>query len=205
MENENDFIQKLAIAKKMMDIQKKIPRGQNGLGSTSLDEYTQPQQITVDEFQAPQSSYNIPQEYLNESFTTQQTPKPNGGEMTKEKIMSSKLPDEIKRLMLEHPIQNKQSTTVLSNDLVEKATRLMNVNSKGEIINETTKKPLPTYQSTNSLNANEIKQIVKETVEEILKENGIIAESTSKTNQQFSFKVGQHIFEGKVNKIKKIR
>lgn len=87
MENENDFIQKLAIAKKMMDIQKKIPRGQNGLGSTSLDEYTQPQQITVDEFQAPQSSYNIPQEYLNESFTTQQTPKPNGGEMTKEKIM----------------------------------------------------------------------------------------------------------------------
>lgn len=205
MENENDFIQKLAIAKKMMDIQKKIPRGQNGLGSTSLDEYTQPQQITVDEFQAPQSSYNIPQEYLNESFTTQQTPKPNGGEMTKEKIMSSKLPDEIKRLMLEHPIQNKQSTTVLSNDLVEKATRLMNVNSKGEIINETTKKPLPTYQSTTSLNANEIKQIVKETVEEILKENGIIAESTSKTNQQFSFKVGQHIFEGKVNKIKKIR
>lgn len=107
--------------------------------------------------------------------------------------------------MLEHPIQNKQSTTVLSNDLVEKATRLMNVNSKGEIINETTKKPLPTYQSTTSLNANEIKQIVKETVEEILKENGIIAESTSKTNQQFSFKVGQHIFEGKVNKIKKIR
>jgi hypothetical protein len=47
--------------------------------------------------------------------------------------------------------------------------------------------------------------MLKEVVEEVLLENGILAESTQKSNNElFSFKVGKHIFEGKVTKIKKI-
>jgi hypothetical protein len=46
--------------------------------------------------------------------------------------------------------------------------------------------------------------MLKEVVEEVLLENGILAESTQKSNEVFSFKVGKHIFEGKVTKIKKI-
>jgi hypothetical protein len=46
--------------------------------------------------------------------------------------------------------------------------------------------------------------MLKEVVEEVLQENGILAESIQKSNEVFSFKVGKHIFEGKVTKIKKI-
>jgi hypothetical protein len=46
--------------------------------------------------------------------------------------------------------------------------------------------------------------MLKEVVEEVLLENGVIAESTQKSNELFSFKVGKHVFEGKVTKIKKL-
>jgi hypothetical protein len=58
--------------------------------------------------------------------------------------------------------------------------------------------PIPT-QDLSSL-----KKLLREVVEEVLQENGLIAESTQKSNEIFSFKVGKHIFEGKVTKIKKI-
>ena len=49
-----------------------------------------------------------------------------------------------------------------------------------------------------------LKKIVKEVVDEALSENGLMMESSEKTNELFSFKVGKHIFEGKVTKIKKL-
>jgi hypothetical protein len=49
-----------------------------------------------------------------------------------------------------------------------------------------------------------LKELVRETMEEILRENGLLVESTSKTNEVFTFRVGEHIFEGKLTKIKKI-
>jgi DUF917 family protein len=50
----------------------------------------------------------------------------------------------------------------------------------------------------------DLKKMIKEAVRETLKEQGLIAESTEKTNEIFSFKVGKHIFEGKITKVKKI-
>ena len=38
----------------------------------------------------------------------------------------------------------------------------------------------------------------------VLKENGLVMESAEKSNEIFSFKVGKHVFEGKVTKIKKL-
>jgi hypothetical protein len=46
--------------------------------------------------------------------------------------------------------------------------------------------------------------MIENAVNKALKENGMIAESTEKTNEVFSFRVGKHIFEGKLTKIKKI-
>jgi homoaconitase/3-isopropylmalate dehydratase large subunit len=51
---------------------------------------------------------------------------------------------------------------------------------------------------------NDIKQIVKETVEEVLRENGLLVESESKSNDLFKFRVGQHIFEGRLTNVKKV-
>ena len=50
------------------------------------------------------------------------------GVPTVDAIKNSKLPDEIKRLMMEHPIAQPSSpmgNTVLSDELIEKASRLM--------------------------------------------------------------------------------
>jgi hypothetical protein len=46
--------------------------------------------------------------------------------------------------------------------------------------------------------------MINEAVNNALKENGLLVESSEKTNELFSFKVGKHIFEGKVTKIKKL-
>jgi hypothetical protein len=45
---------------------------------------------------------------------------------------------------------------------------------------------------------------MKEVVQEVLKENGLLTESETKSNEVFKFRVGQHIFEGKLVKVKKI-
>jgi hypothetical protein len=201
MRTENDLIQKLMISKKIMDKHSEIPRG--GV-SEGLSNYSTPE---VAEFNAPQATYNVPSEYLSEAEISKpinNNPQP----LTKDRILSSKLPDEIKRLMMEHPIeQPSQGGATLSDDLVQKASRLMNKDKN--VINETStskktqqSQPLPKQQS--SFNLNEIRDIVRETVEDVLKENGLLVESTSRTNDLFTFKVGKHIFEGKLTKIKKI-
>ena len=46
--------------------------------------------------------------------------------------------------------------------------------------------------------------MITEAVNNALKENGLLMESSEKSNELFTFKVGKHVFEGKVNKIKKM-
>jgi hypothetical protein len=193
MNSEQALLQKLMVSKKIMDKHEVIGRKQSPQNNE--------QDITVQDFKPVPGTYNIPQEFLSESEVRQQT-----YENTEDKIMNSKLPDEIKRLMLEHPIQqpaSSVSTPTLSNELVEKASRLMNTKPNGEI-------PTNNRQTTNNTSSsigitpNEIKNIVRETVEDVLKENGLLTESESKTNDIFKFRVGQHIFEGRLSKIKKI-
>jgi hypothetical protein len=107
--------------------------------------------------------------------------------------------------MIEHPIEQPASMgggATLSNDLVEKAARLMNTDARG---NQPKQKVQEQSQPQSSnFNMKELKSMLREVVEEVLQENGILSESEQKSNEVFSFKVGKHIFEGKVTKIKKI-
>ena len=57
---------------------------------------------------------------------------------------------------------------------------------------------------TEKINYKLIQKMINEAVNEALHENGLITESSEKSNEVFSFKVGKHIFEGKVTKIKKL-
>lgn len=193
MTNENDLIEKLMISKAIMDKHNNTPRAGNNLNMTSP---------MVENYEAPQAKYNLPQEFMQESVP--QSSPSHQQPITKDRVMSSKLPDEIKRLMIEHPINqpNSMAGPSLSNDLIDKAARLMNIDAKGTPKEYQSKRmveqPIPT-QDLSSL-----KKLLREVVKEVLQENGLIAESTQKSNEIFSFKVGKHIFEGKVTKIKKI-
>ena len=158
----------------------------------------------VEEYQPVSNNYNIPKEFLPE----QQTPTTSySSEIpTKDRILNSKLPDEIKQLMIEHPIEkpNVGSSTTISNELVEKASRLMNTKPNGELMNERQNNSVNYQNNKMGVSNDEIRNIVRETVEEVLKENGLIVESETKSNEIFKFRVGSHIFEGKLTNIKKI-
>lgn len=204
MNSEDELLQRLVISKKIMERHNDMGRGQ--ARDINMDDYSQSSPM-VEEFQAPAAKYNLPQEFVQEQ---QIASRPVNNNMPiEDRIASSKLPDEIKKLMMEHPIQQPNmgmaTGTVLSDDLVEKASRLMNTNPKGEQINETTvRRQQPQQSKSVGISADEIRDIVRETVEEVLHENGLLVESESKSSDMFKFRVGQHIFEGKVMKIKKI-
>jgi len=177
-----------------------------------MNSYNSP---SVENYEPVRGNYNIPQEFLQESQEIDQPylssipkaptmPQP----LTSDRVMASKLPDAIKRLMIEHPIEVPNSMgggSVLSDELVEKASRLMNLKGNQQpkqSVNEQTKRPQQTQLP--NFNMKELKSMLREVVEEVLQENGILSESEQKSNEVFSFKVGKHIFEGKVTKIKKI-
>ena len=196
MNSEQDLIQKLMISKKIME--KHNDMGRNGTQSSGG--LSSPM---VEDYQPIQATYNLPQEFLSE----QEVAKPiNNGPMTTDRILGSKLPDEIKKLMMEHPIQQPTmgaGSGTLSNELVEKASRLMNTNAKGELLEN--KQPQQQRQQSNvGVDANVIRDIVRETVQDVLRENGLLTESETKSNEVFKFRVGQHIFEGKLIRVKKI-
>ena len=189
-------------------------------GISKSDYRPQSNQMVTPEFDIPQAKYNIPQEFLQEAPQQGQmmqpylseAPRVNTkpvGSPTVDAIKNSRLPDEIKKLMMEHPIaQPQQQTATLSNDLIERASRLMKENGNSYLPDSAkpqTAQAKPQAQpTTSSIDYKLIQKMIKEAVKDALSENGLIAESTEKSNELFSFKVGKHVFEGKVTKIKKL-
>jgi hypothetical protein len=209
------LMQKLALSKAIMDKADGIKNTNSmngGLPPTSLQQMNSPESFNI-----PTAKYNIPEEFLQESNAPQQpylsnVPRENTkpvGVPTVDAIKNSKLPDEIKRLMMEHPIgQPQQQPTTISNELIEKASRLMKQNGGG-YIPESAKPKQTTQQQPQStpnggIDYKLIQKMINEAVNNALKENGLIVESSEKSNEVFNFKVGKHIFEGKVTKIKKL-
>jgi hypothetical protein len=202
--NENDLMSRLVASKAIMDNPKfnKSANSMNqGLPPTSLQD-----------FDMPQAKYNIPEEFLQEQQIQQpylsQVPNTKPvGVPTVDAIKNSKLPDEIKKLMMEHPIsQPQQPQMTLSNDLIERASRLMKEN-KGGYVPESAKpkqQPVQTQQPAQGIDYKVIQKMINEAVRSALKENGLLLESTEKTNEMFTFRVGKHQFEGRVTKVKKL-
>ena len=194
----NDLMQKLVVAKKIMDVHNGTPRGQ--ARNMSMPE--------LENFNSPPANYNIPQEYLSEA--PQPVSQPSQQIPTRDKILNSKLPNEIKQLMMEHPIEQPAGFggPTLSNDVVEAAARLMKTDARGNVQESNVpRQPQGQYQGQNvsGIDYSLLKSIVRDTITEVLTEKGLVAESTSKTKEPITFRVGQHVFEGFVTKIKKMK
>jgi hypothetical protein len=193
----DSLMEKLMVSKQIMD-------RHNDMDRASLPKSNRPsmsESYSRDEYEEKpiQSSYNIPEEYLSSAPPTPKSPPV----VTEDRIKNSKLPDAIKKLMIEHPIQQPQSyAPTLSNEVIEKAARLM---GNKQPVSESTQQQ-PRQQNTSfNLSAADIKKIVRETIEEVLSENGLMVESTQKSNELMTIKVGKHVFEGKISKIKKVQ
>jgi hypothetical protein len=192
-------LEKIMMSKAIMDRHSQMDKG------TTPKAKSQPM---MENFDAPDVKYNIPQEFLAESPqrmpiasaptmpTSQFMNKPYPA-ASADAIKNSKLPDAIKKLMIEHPIEQPTSmggNVTLSDELVEKAARLMG-NQKKQIVE----------QPVVSNNSSDLRKILKEVVTEVLLESGVIAESSEKSNEAFRFQVGKHVFEGKLTKVKKLQ
>jgi hypothetical protein len=206
MSTEMDLMQRLAVSKKIMDRHSEIKRGD-----------VRPTTPIVENFDTPQATYNLPNELLQEQ-PSQKTYHDPTQPTDKEKILKSRLPDEIKRLMIEQPITQPSNSTgaVLSDEIIEGAQRLMGknkisdfpTNKKSDVIVEN---PQKNYASSN-INVGEIKSmirdVVRDTVRDVVREElkhaGMIVESTQNVNETIQFKVGNTVFIGKVSKVKKI-
>jgi hypothetical protein len=202
----SDLMEKLIKSKAIMDRADTIKNSNamnGGLPPTSLQQ-----------FDVPNAKYNIPQEFLQEQPSQQtqpylsQMPRENTkpvGIPSVDAIKNSKLPDEIKKLMMENPIaQPLQQNVTISDDLIERASRLMKEQS-GYVPESAKPKTAQTQpSSTSQVDYKLIKKMISEAINEALTENGLMVESTEKSNEVFTFRVGKHIFEGKVTKIKKV-
>jgi len=196
----NDLMAKLAISKKIMDKHQEISRG-NANGTTN---YNAP---IVENYEAVPATYNIPQEYASETSL----PEVRQPELpTQDRILNSKLPDEIKQLMIENPIAQASlpgTTNILSNEIIEGAQKLMGTSPKKQNQGQ------PQGQSVSGFDMNALKTMIRDTVRdtvrdvvrEELSKSGMIVENEQKTNEQLTLKVGKHLFEGRVTKIKKIQ
>jgi len=189
---ENDLMQKLVKSKAIMDKHNTMGRG-NSSGIPPMEGQN---------FDIPNARYNIPDDILAENeMTAPVIPMRTPETPSTEAIKKSKLPDEIKRIMMEHPIAQaapQNSRNILSDSMIEKATQLMGNKPKQILVEQN--------QITNvPIDAEYIRKIVKETVKSTIKEMGLITESTEKSDEFFQFRVGSHVFEGKIQKIKKIK
>lgn len=209
MGSAEELMQRLAVSKKIMERQEQIKPGSidNRRINTPM----------VDNFEPVAANYNLPQEFLSEQKPQRQFDPTKPIEETK--IINSKLPDEIKRLMIEQPIvqPNSVAGTAISDDIIEGAQRLMKMDKNYEqpkSFNNTQPTQSFVSESTKSnINLSEIKSMIRDTVRdtvrdvvrEELKDAGMIVESTENLNEVIQFKVGQHLFIGKVTKVKKLQ
>ena len=199
-------MQKLAVSKKIMDKHNGTPRNQGG-GSLPMSENIN-------------ATYNVPQDMLQQQVPQQQVPQQqvpqstnNGGPVTENAIKNSKLPDDIKKLMLENPIVQPQSNgPALTDDIIQGATRLMNNNTPPQtgtlyegntvISNSST---IPNNGDLKQMIRDVVRDTVRDVVREELKSSGIVTEGNQKVNETLSLRVGKHVFEGKVLKVKKVK
>ena len=211
MSAAEDLMQRLAVSKKIMDRQSSIKRGDlpQHINTTPM----------LESFETPQATYNLPQEFLSEQPQTQ--PRSNFDPtkpIEQTKILNSKLPDEIKKLMIEQPIvqPNSMGSTTISNDIIEGAQRLMKMDKPNMVQDNVTSQPKTQQKqkpTNTSFNMNEMKtmmrDVIRDTVRDVLREElqeaGILSESTENANEVIQFKVGKHIFMGKVTKIQKLK
>ena len=183
--SQNDLMMKLVQAKKVMN---KVETGsfeRGNVNETILR--SDPDELSEQYSQQPQ-------------VRQQQTQQTNVN-----KIMESKLPDAIKRAMIDNPIPQISLTDSLDINFVEKTKRLME--SEGV----STKKPANKQQSNPQTYNNSdlvpiIENIVRKTVTEILdaKLNQILtAQQTLSINENLVLKVGDSIFKGKITGVNK--
>lgn len=189
--SQNDLMRRLVTAKKVMD---KVETGsfESGHVNEQILRMT-PEEITEQQIRTPRQQPQL---------------------VDRDRINGTKLPESIKRAMIENPIQQMNHislTDTLDMDFIKGAKRLMEqegVSTKSSK-NQTTSGSRSSYVP-QSVNTNEIiaqlTPIIENTIRKVLDEklNQLLtAQQTSTINENLVLKVGDSIFKGKITGVNK--
>jgi hypothetical protein len=135
--------------------------------------------------------------------------RPVSGGASIDKIQNSKLPDVIKKAMIENPIPQITLNDGIDMDFLKGAKRLM------EQEGLSTKTPTPKSQqpnnyvgNTSQIDMNAIAVLIENTVRKVMDEklNQLLtAQQTSSINENLVLKVGDSIFKGKITGVNKAK
>jgi hypothetical protein len=177
--SQNDLMHKLVQAKKVMN---KVDGGNYQKGHVN-----------------EQILRSNPEDVLTTMEQPIKSPQPVNGD----RIQNSKLPDAIKKAMMENPIPQISLNDTLDMDFVKGAKRLMEQEGVSS-------KPAPKSQQNTSSNIdmNAIAIMIENTVRKVMDEklNQILtAQTTSSINENLVLKVGDSIFKGKITGVNKAK
>ncbi len=179
--SSNDLMQKLVNAKKVMN---KVDGGNFERGHIN-------ESLLLSD----------PNEIM-ESQIPQQTNTRPVGTPSVDKIQSSKLPDAIKKAMMENPIPQISLSESLDMDFVKGAKRLM----EQEGVSTKKSQPQQRQSVSSNIDMNAIAVLIENTVRKVMDEklNQILtAQQTQSINENLVLKVGDSVFKGKITGVNK--
>jgi hypothetical protein len=136
-----------------------------------------------------------------EELNVEALPQPKTPQVNQDRIMESKLPEAIKRAMIENPIHQISLSDSLDIDFVKNTKKLMEaegVYSKS--------KNTPIAKQSSNIDMNEIVILIENTVRKVMDEklNQLLtAQQTLSINENLVLKVGDSIFKGKITGVNK--
>jgi hypothetical protein len=180
--SSNDLMLKLVQAKKVMS---KVDNGDYTKGN-------------VNENILRADPEEVMSHHIEKPITQKQVTQPNI-----EKINNSKLPDVIKKAMIENPIPQISLNETIDMDFVKGAKRLMEREGLSKKSTETKQTVYHNNIDMNSLNImieNTIRKVLDEKLNQIL-----TAQQTASINENLVLKVGDSIFKGKITGVNKAK
>jgi hypothetical protein len=125
-----------------------------------------------------------------------------------EKIKNSKLPENIKQLMLENPIDIpplQVGSSGLSNEFIDEVSKKMEKENL-----KTPSRPTQTTQTASTLNESSIKELIRETIKEsvqeiVSEELKKLTEGTLSLKENLQIRVGDSVFVGKITDVRKTK
>ena len=161
------------------------------------------------------------QEAVNTPPPTQNTmgqptnQRPVNQNMSEDKIRNSKLPDNIKQLMLENPIPTVDFNNDLPSGFIDEVAKKMEEQSQFGAGAQRIQKPqtgptqnqIPTTNTT-SLNEESLKDLIRETIKEsvqeiVSEELQKLTEGTLSLKENLQIRVGNSVFVGKITDVRK--
>ena len=187
----NDLMTKLAKASKVMQ---KVQGGDFSRGNVSESMLS--------------DGYDNNGGYEQQSFPQQQIQQNNYStpDFDASKIQNSKLPDAIKKAMMENPISQISLGETLDMNFVKGAKRLIEQENRANNPTQANKQTKPTQSTGGNIDMNAIAVLIENTVRKVMDEklNQILtAQTTSTINENLVLKVGDSIFKGKITGVNK--